>query len=190
MLVSPSLTIGTIAPCWAHHSCHKALEHRSFKTPSGSYQLATTDARCAARHTRRLFQDPQRVVLACYHRGPRQRAMFERNHAKDQTMTVLKRALANLVMWARDAYFPATYAQASLSPPCTVLPLAEADRAGQRHPTGGAASGECRRLRDDLAVLCLLVEAARPRLPDGRRLVLRIAGVCCLTVSADPGRAA
>ncbi|MGO8947241.1 MAG: hypothetical protein ACLQUY_06170 [Ktedonobacterales bacterium] len=34
------------------------------------------------------------------------------------------------------------------------------------------------------------LEAAQPRLPDGRRLVLRIAGACCLTVAAHPGRAA
>jgi hypothetical protein len=39
--------------------------------------------------------------------------MFELDHAKDQTMTVLKLALANLVMWTRDTYFSSTYAQAA-----------------------------------------------------------------------------
>jgi hypothetical protein len=42
-----------------------------------------------------------------------ERAMFELHHAKDQTMTALKLALANLVMWTRDRYFPATYARAT-----------------------------------------------------------------------------
>jgi hypothetical protein len=40
-----------------------------------------------------------------------ERPMYELDHAKDQVMTVLKLALANVVMWARDQYFPATYAQ-------------------------------------------------------------------------------
>ncbi len=39
--------------------------------------------------------------------------MYELEHAKDQVMTVLKLALANVVMWTRDTYFPAAYAQAT-----------------------------------------------------------------------------
>lgn len=42
-----------------------------------------------------------------------ERAMFALDHAKDQVMTTLKLALANLVLWTRDRYFPATYAQAT-----------------------------------------------------------------------------
>ena len=42
-----------------------------------------------------------------------ERAMYELDHAKDQVMTTFKLALANLVMWARDRYFPATYAHAT-----------------------------------------------------------------------------
>jgi hypothetical protein len=42
-----------------------------------------------------------------------ERAMYELDQAKDQTMTVLKLALANLVMWTRDHCFPATCAQAT-----------------------------------------------------------------------------
>jgi hypothetical protein len=36
-----------------------------------------------------------------------------RNNGKDQCMTCLKLALANLGMWSRDQYFPATYAHAT-----------------------------------------------------------------------------
>jgi hypothetical protein len=50
--------------------------------------------------------------------------MYEMEHAKDQVMTVLKLALVNLVMWARDTYFPATYAQATRASAGTFLPLA------------------------------------------------------------------
>jgi hypothetical protein len=68
-----------------------------------------------------------------------ERTMYELDHAKDQVMTVLKLALANLVLWTRDRYFPATYAQASLSSAGAVLPLAWPYRVGQRHRTGGTA---------------------------------------------------
>jgi hypothetical protein len=39
--------------------------------------------------------------------------MHELDNRKDHTMTVVKVALANLAMWVRDSYFPASYAQAT-----------------------------------------------------------------------------
>jgi hypothetical protein len=42
-----------------------------------------------------------------------------------------------------------------------------------------------RRLTCDLAVLCQRVEAAQPRLPDGRVVVLRIAGACGPTLATQ-----
>ncbi|HEY7126683.1 MAG TPA: hypothetical protein VH540_22285 [Ktedonobacterales bacterium] len=39
--------------------------------------------------------------------------MYELENGKDQSMTVLKLALANLGMWVRDRCFPATYAHAT-----------------------------------------------------------------------------
>jgi hypothetical protein len=44
-------------------------------------------------------------------------------------MTVCKLALANLVMWTRDHYFPQTYTHASLRTAQSFLPVA---RAGDR----------------------------------------------------------
>ncbi len=106
-----------------------------------------------------------------------ERAMYELDHAKDQTMTVLKLALANLVIWTRDRYFPSSYAQA------TWHRLAPFFRLPGRIGWGG----DCvqvelrpfndRRLTRDLVELCQRVEAAQPQLPDGRRLVLHIAGI-------------
>ena len=40
-----------------------------------------------------------------------ERTMYELDHTKDQVMTTLKLALANLILWTRDRYFPATYAK-------------------------------------------------------------------------------
>lgn len=45
-------------------------------------------------------------------------------------MTALKLALANLVMWARDTYFPATYAASDLAPAGALLPIAWSHRVG------------------------------------------------------------
>ena len=40
-----------------------------------------------------------------------EREMYELDNRKDHVMTLLKVALANLAMWMRDHYFPASYAQ-------------------------------------------------------------------------------
>ena len=42
-----------------------------------------------------------------------ERAMYELDNRKDQVMTVFKVALANLVMWTRDHYFPESFAHAT-----------------------------------------------------------------------------
>ena len=47
-----------------------------------------------------------------------------------------------------------------------------------------------RLLTRDLVELCQRVEAAQPRLPDGRLLVLCIAGVCRLTFAVQQERVA
>ena len=39
--------------------------------------------------------------------------MHELDNRKDHIMTVCKLALANLAMWVRDRFFPATYAHAT-----------------------------------------------------------------------------
>ena len=66
--------------------------------------------------------------------------MYELDHAKDQVMTTLKLALANLVMWTRDHYFPATYAASDLASAGAVLPSAWSDCVGHRHGAGRTAS--------------------------------------------------
>ena len=116
--------------------------------------------------------------------------MYELDHAKDQTMTILKLALANLVMWTRDGYFPAIYAQATWK---RLEPFF-------RLPRRIAWSGDTvqvelrpfndRRLTRDPAVLCQQVEAIRPRLPDGRRFLVRVASACPFPSAAPRDAAA
>ena len=108
-----------------------------------------------------------------------ERAMFELDHVKDQTMTALKLALANLVMWTRDQYFPSNYSQATWHrlAPFFQLPgrivWGKAAVEIELHPFHD------RQLTRDLVGLCHQVEAAQPRLPDGRALVVGMARSSC-----------
>ncbi len=115
-----------------------------------------------------------------------ERAMYELDHAKDQTMTVLKLALANLVMWTRDTYFPATYAQAAWHRLAPFFRLPGRIVWDTDTVTVELRPFNDRRLTRDLATLCQRVDAAWPRLPDGRLLVLGIAPGGRLAVAARP----
>ena len=104
-----------------------------------------------------------------------ERVMYALDQAKDQTMTSLKLALANLVMWTRAHYFPSTYAQATwhrLAPffqvPGRVVRGTDAVQVELR-PFND------RHLNRDLAAVCRCVQDAQPHLPDGRRLCFHVA---------------
>ncbi len=105
-----------------------------------------------------------------------ERAMQELDNGKDQVMTVCKVALANLAMWTRDQYFPAAYAQATWArlAPFFALP-------GRVLGTAESVTVTLRPFNDqpltrDLRMLCAYVTERQPHLPDGRRLILRVAG--------------
>lgn len=116
--------------------------------------------------------------------------MYELDHAKDQVMSVLKLALVNVVMWTRDRYFPGSYEQATWRRLAPFFRLPGQVVWGKDTVHVELRPFNDRRLTCDLAVLCQRVEAAQPRLPDGRRLVLRISGVCHLTLAAQHERVA
>jgi hypothetical protein len=101
-------------------------------------------------------------------------------------MTVCKVALANLGMWVRDAYFPATYTHAAWKrlEPFFKLPgqLVE-DR---DVVTVTLRPFNDRQLNRDLAILCERVRAATPHLPDGRRLLITIGAMHCLSLDVSP----
>ncbi len=101
-----------------------------------------------------------------------ERVMHELDNRKDHIMTVCKLALANLAMWVRDRFFPATYAHATWQ---RLLPFF-------RLPGHVLASREVvsvelrpfnnRQLNRDLLAVCQRVNELQPRLPDGRLLIL------------------
>lgn len=115
-----------------------------------------------------------------------ERAMYELDQAKDQVMSVLKLALVNLVMWARDTYFPATYAQATWHRLAPFFRLPGRIVWGTDTVTVELRPFNDRRLTRDLVELCQRVDAAQPRLPDGRLLVLHFAPGCRLAVAVRP----
>ena len=112
-----------------------------------------------------------------------ERAMYELDHAKDQVMTVLKLALVNRGDVDPRHYFPATYAQATWKRLAPFFRLPGRIVWGRDTVQVELRPFNDRRLTRDLVALCQQVEAAQPRLPDGRRLVVRISGVCRLTLA-------
>jgi len=81
-------------------------------------------------------------------------------------------ALANLVMWVRDRFFPATYAYATLQrlPPFFRLPGRVLS--GREVVEVEVRSFHNRQLTRDLLAVCQRVNELQPKLPDGRILVL------------------
>src|SRR5207245_7140847 len=61
----------------------------------------------------RYCKEQREVLRALEDLEAKERTMYELDHRKDQVMTVCKVALANLGMWVRDHYFPASYAHAT-----------------------------------------------------------------------------
>ena len=116
--------------------------------------------------------------------------MYALDHRKDQIMTVCKLALTNLAMWTRDHYFPTSYAQATWHRLAPFFRLPGHIVWGTDKVTVELRPFNDRRLTCDLVELCQRVEAAQPRLPDGRRVVLWVACASRPTLSAKQWQAA
>jgi hypothetical protein len=100
----------------------------------------------------------------------KERVMYELEHAKDQVMTVLKLALANVVMWTRDTYFPLTYARATWHRLAPFFRLPGWVVWGMQTVEVELRPFNDRQLNRDLEAVCAQVNAQEPHLPDGRRL--------------------
>ena len=104
----------------------------------------------------------------------RQRSMVELDNRKDQIMSVLKVALANLGMWVRDHYFPASYANSTWT---TLLPFFKLG--GWVSSTKETLEVELesfndQRLNRELALICENLAAAPLQLPTGQYLKLQL----------------
>jgi hypothetical protein len=111
-----------------------------------------------------------------------EREMCELDNRKDQIMTVCKVALANVGMWVRDHYFPASYAHASWHRLHIFFQLPGRIFWGTKTVEVELKGFNDRALNRDLEALCAKVAQEQPSLPDGRRLLFRAqgAGILCL----------
>ena len=132
------------------------------------------------RKQERYCKEQREVLRALEELKEQERSMYELDNRKDQVMTICKVAVANVAMWARDHYFPASYAQATwkrLLPffqlPGTITQDSTMVRV-ELHPFNDRA------LNRDLAILCERVNQALLRLPDGRRLSFTMCSTCCI----------
>jgi hypothetical protein len=135
-----------------------------------AYEQSNQEVRKLERYCRKLRE----VLRALEDLASHERTMYELDHAKDQVMTVCKVAQANLVMWTRDRYFPATYAQATWK---RLAPFFQP--AGRVRWESETVRVELRPFNDtqlnrDLNALCTRVATAQPWLPDGRRLIFTV----------------
>lgn len=103
-----------------------------------------------------------------------ERTMYELDHRKDQVMTVCKLALANLVMWTRDHYFPTPYAHATWGRLAPFFQLPGMIVTSQQTVCVELRPFNDQHLNQDLIYLCEQVSKASPRLPDGRRLLFAV----------------
>lgn len=108
-----------------------------------------------------------------------ERTMYELDHRKDHLMTICKLALTNLVMWARDHYFPQTYAHATWQRLRPFFQLPGAVTADQQMVRVTVRPFNDRHLNEDLTRLCERVSQAAPHLPDGRQLRFTVGAIRC-----------
>lgn len=119
-----------------------------------------------------------------------EREMYELDNRKDQVMTIFKVALANLWMWVRDHYFPASYAHASWHRFQAFFQLPGRIFWARDQVEVELKPFNDRALNRDLEALCVKVAQEQPRLPDGRRLLFRMQGSDILHLDAQKKRVA
>lgn len=119
-----------------------------------------------------------------------EREMYELDNRKDQVMTIFKVALANLGMWVRDHYFPASYAHASWHRFQAFFQLPGRIFWARDQVEVELKPFNDRALNRDLEALCVKVAQEQPRLPDGRRLLFRMQGSDILHLDAQKKRVA
>jgi len=122
------------------------------------------------RKCERYCQEQRELLRALEDLTLSERTMYELDNRKDQVMTVFKVALANLVMWTRDQYFPISYEQATWKRLAPFFHLPGLVRQSQDTVEVSLRPFNDRQYNRDLAALCERVNAAASHLPDGRLL--------------------
>ena len=103
-----------------------------------------------------------------------ERTMYELDNRKDQIMTVFKLALANLVIWVRDQYFPLTYAHATWARLAPFFHLPGVVTSSQQTVSVELHPFNDRQYNRDLVLVCQRVNEKPLHLPDGRLLLFSV----------------
>ena len=130
-------------------------------------------------------REQRELLRALEDLAQQEREMYELDNRKDQVMTVCKVALANLGMWVRDHYFPASYAHASWHRLQAFFQLPGRICWGTEEVEVELKRFNDRALNRDLEMVCAKVTQEQPRLPDGRRLIFRLQGTGILHLDAQ-----
>ena len=125
----------------------------------------------------RYCKEQRALLRALEDLAAHERTMHELDNGKDQVMTSMKLALANLGMKVRDEWFPLAYAHATWPRLAPFFRLPGRVVWGTDVVTVELRPFNDRQLNHDLAAVCVKVAEARPYLPDGRRLVFRTVGL-------------
>jgi hypothetical protein len=103
-----------------------------------------------------------------------ERTMYELDNRQDHVMTVFKVSLANLAMWTRDQYFPASYSNATWERLAPFFRLPGIVRSSRQTVEVELRPFNDRQYNRDLHLLCQLVNQKQPHLPDGRLLTFSV----------------
>jgi hypothetical protein len=102
------------------------------------------------------------------------REMYELDHAKDQIMTLLKVALANLGMWVRDRYFGESYQHCSWQRLLPFFKLGGCITTTESEVQLEVCAFNNQALVHDVEEVCRNVNTRGATLPDGRRVVMAV----------------
>lgn len=107
-----------------------------------------------------------------------ERTMYELDNRKDHVMTVCKLALANVVLWTRDHYFPAGYAHATWARLAPFFQLRGVVVSTRHTVSVELCPFNDRQYNRDLLALCQRVNERHVHLPDGRLLIFSVKEAC------------
>lgn len=126
-------------------------------------ERALSESNAEHRKLERYCQEQRTVLRALSDLNAREQQMYELNNDKDQVMTVCKVALANLVMWTRDQFFPAEYTHATWHRLAPFFHLPGRVRSSEAMIQVELRPFNDRQLTRDLQAVCERVNAQPPR---------------------------
>ena len=142
------------------------------------------------RKQERYCQKQRKLLRSLEDLKANERTMYELDLSLDQIMTVCKVALANLIMWVRDRYFPTTYVHATWQRLAPFFRLPGKVILGPETVQVELRPFNDRHLNRDLTALCTQVSELEPRLPDRRLLLFTGGGTNQLIDDASPQQVA